>query len=98
MQRGGLVTKPTLALIGEAGPELVVPMDAVHGGVSAAAGATMLSSASAASAQAQGGGNITFYNTFPNATLTSQKDAETLMLKAGYKAVDVMRRAGLLTG
>ena len=26
MQTGGLVTQPTLALLGEAGPELVVPL------------------------------------------------------------------------
>ena len=29
---GGIVTSPTLALIGEAGPEAVVPLDRFHGG------------------------------------------------------------------
>jgi phage-related protein len=29
---GGIVTSPTLALIGEAGPEAVVPLDRLHGG------------------------------------------------------------------
>lgn len=32
MQHGGLVTEPTLALIGEAGPEAVVPLDRAGGG------------------------------------------------------------------
>jgi SLT domain-containing protein len=29
---GGIVTSPTLALIGEAGPEAVIPLDRLHGG------------------------------------------------------------------
>ena len=32
MQHGGIVTEPTLALIGEAGPEAVVPLDRAGGG------------------------------------------------------------------
>ena len=32
LQHGGVVTSPTLALIGEAGPEAVVPLDRLHGG------------------------------------------------------------------
>lgn len=35
---GGVVTKPTLALIGEAGPEAVVPLSGSHGKRAAAAG------------------------------------------------------------
>jgi tape measure domain-containing protein len=35
---GGVVTKPTLALIGEAGPEAVVPLSGAHGRRAAAAG------------------------------------------------------------
>ena len=31
MQHGGLVTRPTLALLGEAGPELVTPLGALRG-------------------------------------------------------------------
>lgn len=34
LQHGGLVTKPTLAMIGEAGPELVVPLRGLRGGSS----------------------------------------------------------------
>ena len=90
MQKGGVIPSGAVVPALLHGPEAVVPLSESIGGT-----VTPLSSASAG---AQGGGNITFYNTFPNATLTSQKDAETLMLKAGYKAVDVMRRAGLLTG
>jgi TP901 family phage tail tape measure protein len=33
MQHGGIVTRPTLALIGEAGPEAVVPLSGPHAGV-----------------------------------------------------------------
>src|SRR5690606_17465374 len=33
MASGGIVTRPTLALIGEAGPEAVVPLDRGIGGV-----------------------------------------------------------------
>ena len=32
MQHGGIITEPTLALIGEAGPEAVVPLDRAGGG------------------------------------------------------------------
>ena len=32
LQHGGVVTSPTLALIGEAGPEAVIPLDRLHGG------------------------------------------------------------------
>jgi hypothetical protein len=31
--RGGIVTKPTLGLVGEAGPEAIVPLDKLKGGV-----------------------------------------------------------------
>ena len=93
MQRGGLVTKPTLALIGEAGPELVVPMDAVHGGVSAAAGATMLSSASA-----QGTGGFSFNVTIQNATLTSTAEAQKLGLQIAYSAQRELSRSGYARG
>ena len=34
--KGGIVTKPTNAIIGEAGPEAVVPLQGVHPGVIAA--------------------------------------------------------------
>ena len=32
MQEGGIVSRPTIALIGEAGPEAVIPLDRLEGG------------------------------------------------------------------
>jgi hypothetical protein len=32
LAKGGIVTEPTLAMIGEAGPEAVVPLDRYNGG------------------------------------------------------------------
>lgn len=58
MASGGLVTRPTLALIGEKGPELVVPQSALtHGGVSALLGATRAGSLDAAGGAAGGVGD-----------------------------------------
>ena len=34
MQRGGLITRPTLALVGEKGPEAIIPLDTSMGGLS----------------------------------------------------------------
>ena len=33
MAAGGIVTRPTIALIGEAGPEAVIPLNAAAGSV-----------------------------------------------------------------
>jgi hypothetical protein len=99
LQHGGLVTKPTLAVIGEAGPELVVPMSGIRGGASAAAGAGVLTGASAAGAAKQGTTQpINFNVVFNNATLTSQKDADNLSLRMGYKAQELLRRSGYAKG
>ena len=104
-QHGGLVTKPTVVLVGEAGPELIVPMDAVHGGVNAAAGATMLSSASAASAQSQGNGDIHFQPgaiqinnpQFTNAA-EAQRITDQVSRQIAYKTTEYNRRIGHARG
>ena len=42
---GGLVTKPTLAMVGESGPEMVVPLSAIRGGAAVATAAGGVSAA-----------------------------------------------------
>jgi len=62
---GGLVTSPTIALVGEAGPELVVPLSNLPGGmgvINAAGNITPLSVASPVAASAGGGGGTTIIN------------------------------------
>lgn len=65
---GGLVTKPTLALVGEAGPELVMPLDKLQSGYSSgiipmgSGGAAPQAAAAAASISSAPVINITGYN------------------------------------
>ena len=97
---GGLVTKPTLMVVGEAGPELIVPMGGIKGGTAAAAGVKSLTSAaSGASGGAHTGGAAYNFNvTFNNSTITSQQQAEALGLQMGYKARELLRRSGHMKG
>ena len=92
LQHGGLVTKPTLAVIGEAGPELVVPTSGISSFGLAGASAT---SASAASTQQT---PIVFNVAFNNATLTSQQQANQLAQQMAYKTTEYLRRGGHARG
>ena len=94
LAEGGIVNKPTLALIGEAGPEAVIPLS----GISNVGKSSFQSTSSASAASAQSGETHNWNIMFNNATLTSTKDAENLSLKMGYKAAEVMRRAGHAKG
>ena len=89
---GGLVTKPTLAMIGESGPEMVVP---VSGTSVTSASVQPLSSASA---QSQTGGDFNFNVTIQNATLTSTKDAQKVGLQIAYSAQRELSRSGYSRG
>lgn len=57
MARGGLVTRPTRALIGEAGPEVVAPLDRVEAMVANSAAATMAALTAASTSHRFAGGS-----------------------------------------
>jgi len=86
---GGLVTKPTLAMIGETGPELVVPTSDISSfGMTSAQPI----------AQEQGAGGFSFNVTINNPVLTSDQAIDKVSLQLGYKTQEVLRRSGHLKG
>ena len=68
LAKGGLVTKPTTALIGEAGPEVVIPLDRFE---------SMMSMMS----MNQPGGALNYYAA-PNTSLDSEQELFTAMKRA----------------
>lgn len=82
---GGVVTQPTLAMIGEAGPEMVVPMNA--GPLSSAPGASPLPALSNG-AGGGGGGNVTI-NLTVQAGMLGQ-DVPRMAVEALRQAVQTM--------
>jgi TP901 family phage tail tape measure protein len=103
MAGGGLVTKPTVALIGEAGPELVVPLSGIRGGISAAAGAGALTSASATTNTAGGDihvhpGAIQINNPQMNNPQDVENLADLISRKLAFKTESYSRRSGHARG
>jgi TP901 family phage tail tape measure protein len=95
---GGLVTKPTVALIGEAGPELVVPMSGIQGGISAAAGAGALTSATTTTTT---GGDTHFHPgaiQINNPQFANAADVDRVSRQLAFKTTEYMRRSGHARG
>jgi TP901 family phage tail tape measure protein len=92
---GGLVTKPTLALVGESGPEVVVPLSQLT--AQFASGVAPLSSASVLSGG--GGGSSAVSATASNLTvpITLQLDGQTLATIVAKYMGKGMRHQGLTT-
>ena len=61
LAEGGLVTKPTLAVVGEAGPELVIPVSTLGGAAMDASGLTRGVTATGAGSVGGGGGDLVIY-------------------------------------
>jgi hypothetical protein len=74
---GGIVTGPTLAMVGEAGPEAIIPLSAFAGGSSLAGGGI------------GGGGGITINITGNN--ISSQLDVRNMAQQVGAEIVRVLR-------
>jgi phage-related minor tail protein len=99
-QHGGIVTKPTLLIAGEAGPEVITPLsDVSGGGFSVNPGS--ISPYTPGGSAGQGQGNVIISAgaiQINNPILTSNSAIDTLSTKIGYKVNSEMRRAGLSKG
>jgi hypothetical protein len=67
LAKGGLVTKPTKAIIGEAGPEMVIPLNKFE---------------SMMQTSGNGNGQTLVYNAAPNASVDSEQELFTAMRRA----------------
>jgi phage-related minor tail protein len=99
-QHGGIVTKPTLLIAGEAGPEAITPLSNVSGG-GFSVNPGSISPYSPGGSAGQGQGNVIISAgaiQINNPILTSNSAIDTLSTKIGYKVNSEMRRAGLSKG
>jgi len=99
-QHGGIVTKPTLLIAGEAGPEAITPLSNVSGG-GFSVNPGSISPYTPGGSAGQGQGNVIISAgaiQINNPILTSNSAIDTLSTKIGYKVNSEMRRAGLSKG
>ena len=90
MAAGGLVTQPTFALIGEAGPELVVPLSNLSAFKSG--GGNGVSQALAALGDpAFGGGGLTIQQIFQGNTLMSDTDMDRFARKVQRSTLEAIK-------
>lgn len=91
LAKGGIVTRPTLAVVGESGPEAVIPLDAVAtGGVAPLPG--MSAPTSAAS-----GASTSVYVDLRGTQVMSERDIEMLTSRIGAQlATRILPGAGVV--
>jgi hypothetical protein len=99
-QHGGIVTKPTLLIAGEAGPEAITPLSNVSGG-GFSVNPGSISPYTPGGSAAQGQGNVIISPgaiQINNPILTNASAINQLSNQIGYRVLDLQRRSGQLKG